>query len=229
MKKITSHLCLLLLAIAARQYLCPLAIAGSVYEQLPPDDFNGALFISSTINGIGGIPGFRVADDFQVTSNATIDQVEWWGDPRPRTNHFNFAFYADNDGLPGSPLLSTDGNRLISTPTPGGTGHQMYAVHLHTPFAAASGTKYWFSVFDQGPESQWEWLTASVNYGTTHAFTAVPPGDSWFINNEFSLSYRLISSVPEPSPIVLVGMAFPIGGLLYCRRALRSDESQSRR
>jgi hypothetical protein len=25
----------------------------------------------------------------------------------------------------------------------------MYAVHLNTPPAAASGTKYWFSVFDQ--------------------------------------------------------------------------------
>jgi hypothetical protein len=229
MKKITSHLRLLLLAIVAREYLCPLATAGTLYEQLPPADFNGALFISSTINGIGGMPGFRVADDFQVTSDATIDQVQWWGDPRPKTNDFTFAFYADNGGLPGSLLLSTDGNGLISTPTPGGTGHYMYAIDLNTPFAAASGTKYWFSVFDQGPESQWEWLTASVNYGTTNASTAVPPGDSWFINNQFSLSYRLITSVPEPSPLVLVGIAFSIGGLLYCRRTLRSDKSQSRR
>jgi hypothetical protein len=225
----TSQLCVLLLAIAARDHLCPLATAGTVYEQLPPADFNGELFISSTINGIGGMPGFRVADDFQLTSDATIDHVQWWGDPRPRTNDFSFAFYADNAGLPGPLLLSTGGHRLISRPTPGSTGHYMYAIHLNTPFAAASGTKYWFSVFDQGAESRWEWLAASADYGTTNAFTEVPPGDAWSIKNQSALSYRLIASVAEPSPLVFVGTAFSIGGLLYCRRASRSQKSRSRR
>ena len=136
---------------------------------MPPADFNGALFISSTVNGIGGMPGFRVADDFQLTSDANVDQVQWWGDPRPRTNDFTFAFYADNGGLPGSLLLSTDGNGLVSTPTSPSFSHRMYTINLDTPFAAASGTKYWFSVFDQGPDSHWGWLTASDEYGMTHA------------------------------------------------------------
>jgi hypothetical protein len=218
--KISSHLRLLLLAMVARAFLCQVAQAGAVFEQLPPADFNGALFISSTVNGIGGMPGFRVADDFQTTLHSKVDQVQWWGEPRPRTNDFTFAFYADNGGLPGSLLLSTDGHGLISTPTSTSFSHRMYTATLDTPFVVASGIKYWFSVFDQGPKSQWGWLTAIDDSGMAHAYTLVPPGDSWAIDDGFALAYRLTTSVPEPSTLVLFGIACSIGGLLRCIRRL---------
>jgi hypothetical protein len=96
----------------------------------------------------------------------------------------------------------------------------MYTASLNVSFAAASDTKYWFSVFDEGPESQWGWLTARDDYGMTHAYTFVPPGDSWAINNQFSSAYRLTTYIPEPSSLVLFGMASSIGGLLCCIRHL---------
>ena len=216
--KISTHLCLLVLAMVARAFLCQAVQARTVYEQPPPTDFNGALFISSTLNYLGGRPGFRVADDFQVTLDSSVDQVQWWGEPRPRTNDFTFAFYADNGGLPDSLLLSMDGHGLVSMPTSPSFSHRMYTATLDTPFVVTSGIRYWFSVFDQGSDSHWGWLTASNDVGMTHARTLVPPGNSWTIDNGFSLAYRLTTAVPEPSPRILFGIACSIGGLLRCIR-----------
>jgi hypothetical protein len=216
--KMSSHLCPLLPALLAQAFLCQVVQAETVYEQLPPADFNGALRISSTLNFIGEMPGFRRADDFQITLDSKVDHVQWWGEPRPRTNDFTFAFYADSGGLPSSLLLSTGGHGLVSTPTSPSVSHRMYTATLNTPFVVTSGIKYWFSVFDQGPESQWGWLTASRHSGMAHAFTLVPPGDSWAIDNEFSLAYRLTTPVPEPSTLVLLAIAYSIGGLLCCIR-----------
>src|SRR5262249_47748268 len=137
------------------------------------------------LNYLGGLPGLRVADDFQITLDSSVDEVQWWGEPGPRTNDFTFAFYADNGGLPGSLLLSTGSHGLVSTPTSPSYSHRMYTATLDTPFVVTSGISYWFSVFDRGFESQWGWLTASNDSGMTHAYTLIPPGDSWTIENRF--------------------------------------------
>src|SRR5262245_61696260 len=213
MKKIASRRHFWRFVITVLASLWRMGYAGTVHEQLPPPDFNGALFISSTINGIGEIPGFRVADDFQSTLDSNIDQVQWWGDSPPRTNDFTFAFYADRGGLPGTLLLSTRGHGLISTQASPSFRHRAYTAVLDTTFAVTSGTKYWFSVFDQGPQSQWGWLTATNDYGTNHAFTVAPPGNSWAIDDN-PMAYRLTTSIPEPTTVVLFGMATVMGALV---------------
>ena len=181
------------LAIVVLTSLSRVGHADTTYEQLPPADFNGASFISSTVNGIGTRPGFRAADDFQITLDSNVDQVQWWGDPPPETNDFTFEFYADSGGIPGALLLSTGGHGLISTQASPSFTHRIYTAILDTPFAVASGTKYWFSVFDKARAEVRGKLTAGA------AATAAAMGaESIFTTLHEALAAARAPHAPRP-------------------------------
>src|SRR2546427_6785992 len=69
-----------------------LSDAATLFEQLPGAGSSSQL-ISSTLNNLGGTPGFRVADNFQLAGGGTVRVVEWWGTLRSGGTSFQITFY----------------------------------------------------------------------------------------------------------------------------------------
>lgn len=190
-----------------------LSAASVLFEQRPPLDWNGALLISSSIDNLGGRPGIQVADDFRVDHDATIARVDWWGVQRPSsTEAFRFSFYDDLNGAPGELVLSANGLGLEVKPV-GTDSLSAYSAALDRGFAATGGARYWLSIFNEGVDSQWLWLTADTTTPERYHATRFL-GGQWAIVSDFGMAYRLVGTVPEPSSVALIWVA-----LLACMGA----------
>jgi hypothetical protein len=179
--------------------------AGTLFEQLPGTQSPSQL-ISSTLNNLGGTPGFRVADNFQLAGAGTVRVVEWWGTLRSGGASFQISFYPDAGGNPGPPL-STIAVTPTSSSATTGSGFDpvtFYSAILGTPFSAAPGTRYWMSVFDAAPDGRWLWLSANVD--TFGALRMQNGAATW--NATDGVSFRLKDdAVPEPATYSLVAIA----------------------
>ena len=120
----------------------------------------------------------QVADDFELGSGQTVTEIIFWGyfwngaEPWPNPIDLNVIFYADD----GSGNQPTGAGMADPTPTAllvdfhagvsgvdNGDGSFTYDIVLNTPFAAASGTKYWVAcqwVGDFPP--QWGWCVSDT-------------------------------------------------------------------
>ena len=184
-------------------------LADVVFQQLP--SIPGGNRSSSTLNFLGGSPGFRTADDFVLSSTETISGLNFWGELVEGSYDFTYTFYADNGGAPGTALLTTGGSlsTTIVNPT-----LNFYTSDLSTPFTATAGTTYWLSIFDQAPASAWAWGNAVSTVGATSRQESNDAPNSWSSINAFNLAFEATTtSVPEPGSIALaliglVGLGF---------------------
>lgn len=184
------------------------ARAATVYEQLPGSG-SLSMLISSTLNNYGESPGYTSADDFYLASDALITDIQWWGESNSGGNDFRFTFYTDNQGVPGTALLTTAGSLIMTASMPGSPYDPVnfYMSTLASPFNAVAGTTYWLSIFNQAPDASWVWLTANIpGNGRVQAEN---PGPPWIYESpipQSDLAFRLanISQVPLPSTLWLL-------------------------
>jgi hypothetical protein len=201
------------------------AVAVPLFEQLPGPD-SPATIISSTLNNLSGIPGFHVADNFQITGGGTVHTVQWWGKLRSGGEDFEITFYPDAAGNPGAPLATIDVTPTSSTDTTGSSFDPVtfYSAILSTPFNAAPGTKYWVSVFDAAPDGRWVWLSAEAD--TFDGRQRRNDLATWNITDD--VSFRLtddVAVVPEPGTLALCGGSFAVLALLRRRRISENNET----
>jgi len=166
--------------------------------------------------------GFQTFDNFSITTGGSIVQVSWQGlyiqqtqfiNELPNTTSWDLNFYANNAGVPGTLLAST--NLLeaqlstvdLGKGTFGGVTFDIYQMTATIPsFAAAAGTTYWFSPFSHNPNesAKFIWIDATGGDSIAHQIrltagattgTFVIPGDR---------AFELLSA-PEPSALWLVG------------------------
>jgi len=200
-------------------YLClgpSLCDAATLFVQLPGVNSPGQS-ISSTLNNLGGTPGFRSADNFQLAGGGTVRVVEWWGTLRSGGAAFQITFYPDAGGNPGSPLSTIAVTPTSSSVTTGSPFDPVtfYSASLSTSFSAAPGTLYWISIFNAAA-ARWLWL--ADNAGTVGARQMQNGGVTW--NATSDLSFRLKDdNVPEPATFSLVVVAML--GLASFRAARR--------
>jgi hypothetical protein len=194
-----------------------LSDAATLFEQLPGAGSTSQL-ISSTLNNLGGTPGFRVADNFQLAGGGTVRVVEWWGTLRSGGTSFQITFYPNAGGNPGLPLATITVTPTSLSATTGSPFDPVtfYSATLGTPFTAAPGTPYWMSAFDAAPDARWVWLSANVD--TFGGRQMQNGGATWNITDD--VSFRLKDdAVPEPATLSLVAIAM-LG--LACFRPARA-------
>jgi hypothetical protein len=183
-----------------------------IYEQLPGPTSSGVTteVISSTLDGHGGTPGYRAADDFSLATGSIITDLHWWGEFSSEVEggkDFNFTFYADNSGVPGA-ILHESGGSLTEETVNVGTGFDpviFYSSILDSPFSATGGAKYWLSIFDEATDASWLWLQAAdAGNNSVQGLNPVPP---WNFSHP-DLAFQLTSDlrpVPEPATMLLLG------------------------
>lgn len=184
--------------------VCRMAVAATLFEQLPGIDSSN-LTISSTLNNLGGTPGFQIADNFQLAAGGTVNVVEWWGRLRSGGASFQITFFLNAGGRPGVSLSTI---AVTPTSSSANTGSPFdpvtfYSATLSDAFNAAPGTTYWMSVFDAAPDARWLWLAA--NNDTIGASRAQNGTTAWTSTDD--VGFRLSGSVPEPATFSLVAIA----------------------
>lgn len=194
--------------------------ADVVYNQ--PFDGTGNLYASQNDTTPGGYGLFaQVYDNFTLSSATVITSAGWTGgyyNPPSQgpITAWTVDIYADNSGTPGSLLSNT---YVAGTANEtflgnyGGSPIYTYSLSLATPFAAAAGTQYWLSVYpDLGFPPQWGWASGTGGDGISYQNFQ---GTLSQLTTDMAFS---LSSVPEPSSLVLAAMGGMGIVVLYGRR-----------
>jgi len=191
------------------------------YQQLPSHD-----------GGFSSDPAtIIVADDFQLTQEASLQSITWWGGyassdylPIPDTDNFLISLYADDSGKPGSLLQTINVGDSASRNSTGdfvnppiydyfyfpGRVEFQYSINLSSAIPLHAGTHYWLSIVNSPSSDSWVW-EFSMNFPnpgvqriSASGVGGWEPYDSY--NAAFSLG--LTSPVPEPENygMLLVGL-----------------------
>lgn len=216
-------------------------MAGQVVVEHVPTGSFGSPSDTEFIPTTGApIPQWQLfADDFTLTSSATIGRIEFWGfysldNPLAVETHRIRIFEArPNDGLPGVllteqilqnvPRVAT-GSRI---PTGISPREFLYDAMLHTAFSAMAGAKYWLEIVQIGDlETAFRWEHGR-GPASRHAFMNVNVSDWTLTSSTIDLAFRLSTSVPEPSFLVLLSALFGLGDpRMYPHRWKRTQRNK---
>lgn len=163
------------------------------------------------------------ADDFTLTSPATIRHITWWGfygstfassaEQPPATQTMRLRFYDARiqDGLPGTvlfeetfvdPSYAWTGRRVLTGPAP---DEYKFDVDLSTPMQLVALTPYWIEIIQlSNPRSLYRWESSRSSEINGFAFQNAATNDWIHTQNTTSdLAFQL-STIPEPSPAALM-------------------------
>ena len=124
-----------------------------------------------TYTDIGGFTsytgfGFKVHDQLEATPAAAISEVTFYGifDATPGRT-FEIAFYADNAGLPGTPIATY--NTFLAGVNTGEIvgGYQLYSYTYTLPASVSLISGDWLSVQALDGGNAWYWVMATGGDG----------------------------------------------------------------
>ena len=204
--------------------------AADIVVNHPPLNSGGPAADTEFINDSNMQSWQLEADDFQVTQDAVIRRISWWGfygssfleevEPPPATETMRARIYgaSASDGLP------DDGNIVfeesIISPSREPTGRIVFVgpgppefkfeVDLATPLAIEADMTYWLEIIQVGDINslyRWEVSQAEQN---GHAFmNSLMEG--WRRSVSGDLAFEL-STIPEPSSLLLIAAGFILWG-----------------
>jgi hypothetical protein len=188
------------------------------------------LFTQSPPNGNNfDITDYRLADDFTVAADATLNEIGFWYDAQQETDlaAVTYAVYKDDGGAPGTLLQSeTVDGPPTSFDSASGLFHADFSVD---PLPLAGASSYWLELHagasltdDSGFTVSWgaadDNATAIALESLTLGVPDTPVDFSGFDQYAFVLgTSSSSSSVPEPAPISLLLGALGVLALLKCR------------
>ncbi|BCS32968.1 hypothetical protein TBR22_A21920 [Luteitalea sp. TBR-22] len=188
--------------------------------------------------------GFRSFDDFTLLTNGSVETVRWsgfWIDlsapiptaaPSPDVLSWDIAFFADNGGVPGAPLVTHSIAAGAVTSTFLGIGqfsvgniynvaYYDYAVTLPAAFTATAQTKYWFSVLSRSdiyePAFAWSGGTGKDDFSFQQQLGPGMSVTSAGVRAR-DRAFTLEGTVPVPEPASILLLATGAAALLHRRK-----------
>jgi hypothetical protein len=143
--------------------------------------------------GFGSEEVFAVADEFVLSRDTAVRQINWWGEnmPNPGKN-FKVRLFADNDGQPWTLLSESFRGTILKRstggflrPSRGPRDPNLYPEYqftlvLRRPFMAKAGVKYWLSIVSEiGDQWTWEVSGSQENLGVQRAIYTDPVNGPW--------------------------------------------------
>jgi hypothetical protein len=218
-------------AALASAIFCAAASADIVVNH-PPLNSGGPAADTEFINSSNDPSWQQLADDFQVSQDAVVRRISWWGfygsssleeiEPPPATETMRARIYGAraSDGLPDdanilfeesffNPSREATGRIVFVGPGP---PEFKFEVDLISPFAIEAGAPYWLEigqVEDFGSLFRWEF---SPGTGTPFAFTN-PFVSDW--ESAAPLTSNLafeLSTIPEPSAFFYCSLLLSMWG-----------------
>jgi hypothetical protein len=154
-------------------------------------------------------------DDFTLTSGGAVSRIEWEGiycvpivsapAPSPTATSFTVTFYADSSNAPdrssplsvtsysigrvGQTLVSIAPNATCGAATPTSIPFYEYSLRLNTPFVAAAGVRYWFSVVAETPSFAvfWGWHNGTADNNRSLQVTQAGATNVFLTDRAFAL------------------------------------------
>ena len=190
------------------------------------------------------LSGQQIADQFTINSAANITGVSWSGsyfnfdlDPSVSSIDFVIRFFADTSGLPAAnPFYSAN---VSATAVDSGVvfqGREIYTYSvdsLPTSVPILGGSQTWISILESDPSippGSFEWANSTVGpddydayrVGDGTVWNQIGPGaiQDYRENQAFTLTG---TAVPEPSPLILLGIALAVIFVKKTRIRARTD------
>jgi hypothetical protein len=203
--------------------LSPLAGGTLLYQQPSIWSGNGSTISTGyTDEESSAGTGFQTFDDFTLSAGGIVNQVSWVGlyingtmflNEPPNTTSWDIDFYADNSGVPGSLLASTNlstaqvTSQILGTGQFGGATFTIYDFIANIPgFSASADTTYWFSPFSHNPDetAKFIWIDGSGGDDAEYQnrLTDGSVSGSFDLTGDRAFS---LSNVPEPMTALPVG------------------------
>ncbi|MDP8980214.1 MAG: PEP-CTERM sorting domain-containing protein [Acidobacteriota bacterium] len=189
------------------------APAATIWNQTPPND------------NATNIVDFRLADDFILSTPASLTNISFWYQAQLQTDlsMVAWAFYGNSGGALGGllqsgtavPSTSVDGNAFLATFSISslflGAGTYWLELHAGSSLTDTSGfAVYWAATGDNA--------TNAALLAATPDSPGSPIGNSGFEQYAFQLGGA--AAVPEPITAVLLGTGFMV--LWRLRKRIRS-------
>jgi hypothetical protein len=176
-----------------------------------------------------------VAISFTLSAGSSVvTDAHWWGGCFPSTTcgaspDFTVGFLADDNGMPGAPIIEVDFGDANQTATGkligGPGGYDEYAYNVSSPpySGLTAGTPYWFFIQENNAEpggGLWgAETTSTAPLGQLAAQFDVLSPNAWTIMPE-QLAFNLtFTPVPEPSTWAMMIFGFAGLGFIGYRQA----------
>lgn len=238
-----------MLAVAALVALPATTQAAVLYVQAPTLESARTSDFGSASNG-----GFRMFDDFTLSTSASIEQVTWRGlwigsavvpapAPAPDALSWDIAFYEDNGGLPGAIRASqilTPGQVTLTSLGAGVfniSGVQFnvvvydLSVVLPIPVNVAGGTRYWFSPLAHSENFSpfFAWLGSDLpsSVGDDRSIQQVLGAGMSVVSTSEILrdrTFRLEGTASVPEPALTILLGTAAAGFVARRRRARATD-----
>jgi len=187
---------------------CGLSSRASLIYSTLPEDNTFDLVYCLAIGGTGSSwNGQEYAAAFTVPDvpELTIDTVDLILESVSSSALVNVTILADNSGIPGTALTTTQ----VTAPAES----LVTADFSEAPVLLTAGNRYWLYLSAAEPTGRffWNYSSPAIKGSLAYHSNTAP---AWNISNNVTLPAFRITSVPEPTTILLLGL----GGLVLRKR-----------